>query len=64
MVVRLAQRGGGPTWLTATLVGLPAGQEIREGSLKLLNPNQPAKELGDLVTFLLTDVVGSPLLCR
>lgn len=66
VVVRLAQRGGGPTWLTATLVGLPAGQEIREGSLKLLNPNQPAKELGDLVTFLLTgratgNVVAAPM---
>lgn len=66
VVVRLGQRGGGPTWLTATLVGLPAGEEIREGSLKLEDPNQPAKGLEDLVTFLLTgqpagNVVAGPV---
>lgn len=66
VVLRLDPRGGGPTWLTATLIDLPAGQKIREGSLKLENPNQPAQGLDDLVTFLLTgqptgNVVAAPV---
>jgi hypothetical protein len=66
VVVRLDPHGGGPTWLTATLLDLPAGQKVREGSLKLANPNQPAEGLDDLVTFLLTgqaagNVVASPV---
>jgi hypothetical protein len=54
VVLRIDRAQTGPRWLTATLFSLPAGQKVREGSLKWERPNHAPDGLADLVTFLTT----------
>jgi len=58
VVLRIDHAPDGPSWLTAALLGLPGGQKVREGSLKIADPSRAPEGLPDLATFLQTGRVG------
>lgn len=58
VVLQVEHGGGGQAWLTATLLGLPGGQKVREGSLKVQDLRNPPDGLRDLASFLQTGRVA------